>query len=31
VPTGNVALGPNGVLYIAANHWILRVRPRSGA
>ena len=30
VPTGNVAFGPKGVLFIAANHWILRVRTGTG-
>jgi gluconolactonase len=29
VPTGNVAFGDDGVLYIAANHWILRLRTKS--
>ena len=29
VPTGNVAFGPDGVLYIAANHWLLRLRTKS--
>ena len=28
VPTGNVAFGPDGMLYIAANHWILRLQTR---
>ena len=28
VPTGNVAFGPDGTLYIAANHWILRLRTK---
>jgi gluconolactonase len=31
VPTGNVAFGPDGTLFIAANHSILRVRPRGAA
>jgi len=31
VPTGNVAFGPDGTLYIAANHSILRVRMRGAA
>jgi gluconolactonase len=31
VPTGNVAFGPDGVLYIAANHWILRLQTMTAA
>jgi gluconolactonase len=30
VPTGNLAWGEDGVLYIAADHWLLRLRTRSG-
>jgi gluconolactonase len=30
VATANVAFGPDGMLYIAANHWILRLRTGSG-
>ncbi|MEZ5286474.1 MAG: SMP-30/gluconolactonase/LRE family protein [Vicinamibacterales bacterium] len=30
VPTGNVAWGPDGTLYVAANHWILRLRTLTG-
>lgn len=30
VPLGNVAWGPDGWLYVAANHWIVRVRTQTG-
>lgn len=30
VPTGNLAWGEDGVLFIAANHWILRLQTRTG-
>lgn len=30
VPTGNLAWGEDGLLYIAANHWILRLRTSTG-
>jgi gluconolactonase len=31
VPLGNVAWGPDGTLFIAANHWLVRVQTRTGA
>jgi gluconolactonase len=31
VPLGNVAWGPDGMLFIAANHWLVRVQTRTGA
>jgi gluconolactonase len=30
VPTANVAWGADGMLFIAANHWLLRVQTRTG-
>jgi gluconolactonase len=31
VPLGNVAWGPDGQLFVAANHWLVRVQTRTGA
>ena len=30
VPLGNVAWGPDGALFIAANHWLVRVKTLTG-
>lgn len=30
VPTANLAWAPDGTLFVAANHWLLRVRTRTG-